>query len=303
VPWQQLILQVDAADLPKAEALLKLAGAEALSLQGGGEDEILEPAPGTTPLWRRVALRALFDAAVDTKAVSGVLQSALASEARVTTEPLREEDWARATHGTFEARRIGRLLLVPADRGHREPAGILVRLHMGLAFGTGRHPTTRLCLEWLEARLTPGARVLDYGAGSGVLALAALALGAEHAWAVDIDPQALTATRENAVINSAEDALWAGTPQGFEATPAAEGRIDVVVANILAGPLEALAGSFARYLRPGGSIVLSGLLEAQCEAVEAAYAAHFRDFEHAALDGWARISATSSPSRAAAPCA
>jgi len=167
------------------------------------------------------------------------------------------------------------------------PDGLVgVKLNMGLAFGTGEHPTTALCLEWLDANLERGARVLDYGCGSGILAIAALALGAESAWAVDNDGQALAATRANARLNGCDTRLFVGAP---EALPPL--RVDVVLANILAAPLIELAPTFARRLAPGGRVVLSGILARQAASVAAAYAPWFDGIASCERNGWTRVDA------------
>jgi ribosomal protein L11 methyltransferase len=157
---------------------------------------------------------------------------------------------------------------------------------MGLAFGTGEHATTAQCLEWLERHVANGITVLDYGCGSGILALAALALGARFAYAVDNDPQAVTAAQANAALNGAADRLFVGEPAALPAV-----RVDVLVANILAGPLVELAPMFAERVVPGGMLVLSGILEAQAARVAAAYTADFSDVSQAARDGWVRLAA------------
>jgi ribosomal protein L11 methyltransferase len=157
-------------------------------------------------------------------------------------------------------------------------------MRMGLAFGTGQHPTTRLCLDWIATHAQPGPDVLDYGCGSGILALAALRLGANRAFAVDNEPQALIAARDNAVLNNLADRLWVGSPAALPAVTAG-----LVVANILARPLADLAPTLAGLQPPGGSIVLSGLLSAQVPSVRAAYAPHYEDFATVELDGWARL--------------
>jgi ribosomal protein L11 methyltransferase len=159
-----------------------------------------------------------------------------------------------------------------------------VKLHMGLAFGTGEHQTTALCLDWVDANVARGATVLDYGCGSGVLAIAALALGARHAWAIDNDPQAIAATHDNARLNGCTERLFVGAPGDLPSI-----TVDVVLANILAAPLIALAGTFARNLAPGGSVVLSGLLERQIAQVTAAYEPYFERLAHSVRDGWVRI--------------
>jgi ribosomal protein L11 methyltransferase len=155
---------------------------------------------------------------------------------------------------------------------------------MGLAFGTGEHATTALCLEWLERHVASGMTVLDYGCGSGILALAALALGARFAYAVDTDPQALTATRANAALNGAAERLFVDAPEKLPAVV-----VDMLVANILAGPLIELAPTFAERVVPGGMVVLSGILESQAARVAAAYAPHLENVDQAAREGWVRL--------------
>jgi ribosomal protein L11 methyltransferase len=156
-----------------------------------------------------------------------------------------------------------------------------VRINMGLAFGTGEHPTTALCLDWLERHVESGSTVLDYGCGSGILALAALALGARFAYAVDNDPQALTATKANAALNGAAERLFVGLPASLPAV-----AVDVLVANILAGPLVELAPRFAERAAPGATLVLSGILETQAARVAAAYAPYLASVEQTAREGW-----------------
>jgi ribosomal protein L11 methyltransferase len=288
---RRLTLRVAAADIPRAEALLELAGAESLSLGDAADDPILEPAPNETPLWPAVQLGALFSEAADLVAIRALLERACGSAHAFALGALDEDTWRAAAQRGIPARRFGaRVWLAPAD-DTIVPEGLIgVRLHMGLAFGTGEHPTTALCLEWLDAALGPGAQVLDYGCGSGVLALAALALGAGRAWAVDNDDQALTATRANARLNGREVQLFVGAP---EALPPL--RVDVVLANILAGPLIALAPTFARQLAPGGRVVLSGILARQAASVAAAYEPWFERVATFERDGWTRLDAARRP--------
>jgi len=285
--YARLTLRVAAADVATAEALLELAGANSLSLVDAADDPILEPAPAETPLWPDVEIRALFPASTDLAPVRALLERSCASSHSFVTGSLDDEEWRAAAQRSIPARAFGkRLWLSPAD-DERVPAGFVgVKLHMGLAFGTGEHPTTALCLEWLDAALEPGATVLDYGCGSGVLAIAALALGADHAWAIDNDEQALIATRDNARLNGCESRIDVCAP---EALPTL--RVDVVLANILAGPLVALAPELAGVVAPGGWTVLSGILTRQAETVAAAYQPWFEPITMRERDGWTRIDA------------
>ena len=283
---QQLTLQLDAAEVPIAEVLLDLAGAESIALADARDNPVLEPLPETTPLWPHVTMCAVFSADAKLTSIGELLHSACAArEIKITA--LRDADWQAAIRQVFKARAFGRRIwLAPAD-DTAVPAGrIGIRLHMGLAFGTGEHPTTALCLDWLDGHVRPGATVLDYGCGSGVLAVAALALGASHAWATDNDPQALTATRSNAQLNGAAERVAITTP---EALPAV--RVDIVAANILAGPLIALAPLLAAHVRPGGALVLAGVLSTQAAEVAKAYAPYCTDFAQTTEQGWVRLAA------------
>jgi ribosomal protein L11 methyltransferase len=287
VSWQQLIVRVRAQDVPHAEALLRLVGAVALAASDAGDDPLLEPAPGALPLWPHVELRALFAAGVDLERLRAVVEAAVHTEAASSIAAVVDQDWHAAWRERITALEFGSALaIVPAgaDLGCRRMA--CVKLHMGLAFGTGRHPTTALCLDWLARHPPREARVLDFGCGSGVLALAALALGAQRAWAIDHDPQALTATEDNAGLNDRGASLWVGPPARL---PAVE--VDLVLANILAGTLIELVPRFAACTRPGAIVVLSGIVPAQREAVEAAYSSSFEGFEVAIQEQWLRITA------------
>ena len=285
--WQTFRLRLGAAAVPAAEALLELAGAEALTLSDAADTAVFEPAVGETPLWPEVELSGLFRADADLGPLAQTLGEVLADGAVIEIGRIQDEDWQRGAGQAVRPRRFGRLWLTSADAPARSRGESQLRLHMGLAFGTGRHPTTALCLQWLGAHPPRGLRVLDYGCGSGVLALAALTLGAAHCWAVDNDPQALAATAGNAELNDSERTLWIGPP---DALPDVE--VEIVMANILAGPLEELSGTFADCLAPGGTVVLSGILAAQRDRVEASYSPYFRDFACDTSGEWIRLVGT-----------
>jgi ribosomal protein L11 methyltransferase len=284
---RRLTLRVAAADVATAEALLELAGAASLSLADAADHPILEPAPYETPLWPDVEIRALFPPSTDLAAICALLERSCESAHSFAFGELDDDEWRAAARRGIPARGFGkRLWLAPAD-DPRAPAGLVgIKLHMGLAFGTGEHPTTALCLEWLDAALERGTTVLDYGCGSGVLAIAALALGASRAWAIDNDEQALIATRDNARLNGCEARIEVCAPESLPAL-----RVDVVLANILAGPLVSLAPELARVVVPGGSVVLSGILTRQSPTVAAAYAPWFEQIAMQERDGWTRIDA------------
>jgi ribosomal protein L11 methyltransferase len=280
---RELCLTVDAEVLERTESLLTLAGAASVSIQDAGDIPVLEPEPGQMPVWPVVDVRAVFAEEIDLEAVAAVLRTALGAATAVRIANIGD-DWQLAWRQRVHARRFGaRLVLVPAEEP--APGADALRLHMGLAFGTGEHPTTALCLTWLDGHVAAGTRVLDYGCGSGVLALAALKLGAHFAYAVDNDPQALAATRDNARLNEL-DSLWIGPPESLPTV-----KVDLIVANILAGPLERLAHAFALHAGHGCQLALSGILEAQAKQVQSAYAPFFDGFDCEISDGWARLTA------------
>jgi ribosomal protein L11 methyltransferase len=282
VAWQQLILHLRAEELPQAEALLELAGALALSIGDAADHPLIEPAPGETPLWPSVEVRALFTADRDLGRLGKVLRETLRTERIPAIEALADARWTDAWREHITVRELGGgFAVIPADTPAASAPPRHLKLHMGLAFGTGQHATTALCLEWLAAQRLAGLTVLDFGCGSGILALAALKLGAARAYACDNDPQALTATGDNASLNGLHRALWVGEPQSLPPL-----QTDVILANIVAGTLTALAERFAACAARGAAIVLSGILAEQRNDVESAYAAYFEDFCHTQRDGW-----------------
>jgi ribosomal protein L11 methyltransferase len=288
VDWQQLELELPAAQLPQAEALLGLLDARSLTLLGAGSDEILEPEPETAPVWNRTRVRALFAADVDLAGVAAVLRRHLGAGLAINITSLPRSAWVNAIEAVPKVIDIGqRLSIAPADAEPHAGSRTVVRLYRGPGFGTGEHPTTRLCLQWLDAGLPDGARVIDFGCGSGILAVAALCLGAARAWAVDIEPQAIDATRANARLNGVADRLWAGAPAELDAPGA-----DLLLANILARPLIELAPRLAAQLDANGTLVLSGILTSQRDEVAAAYAGRFAAVEFVELDGWVSLIAT-----------
>ena len=245
-----------------------------------------EPGEPTASVWQHNLVNALFEQDAD---VESILQSCYA-ELGITPPPahriekLEENDWVRLTQSQFDPIRISpRLWIVPTWHMPADPAAINIALDPGLAFGTGSHPTTRLCLRWLDANLAGGETVLDYGCGSGILAIAALKLGAGNAIGVDIDAQAVQASRDNAQANQVRADFF--LPDDIRLA-----QYDVVVANILTNPLRALAPLLAGATRPGGRIVLSGILAAQAAEVSLIYAQWF-DLAPAVIeDGWCCLS-------------
>lgn len=281
--WQQLIARVPRDRVAEVEGLLELAGAASIALEDAAEAPLFEPLPGETPLWPEVSVKALFAADVDLAPVRDILHVTAAGDVRVT--PLAEPDLAA---GLFAPLSIGgRLWVASADDALPDDGLAVVRLHRGVAFGTGEHPTTSLCLNWIASSLEPYTVVLDYGCGSGILALAALGLGAVRAFAVDNDPQAVAAAKANAALNGVDDRIWIGPP---DALPAA--RVDVVLANILARPLVELSTLFHARLVTGGRAILSGALVGQRADLERAYVTAGFEIEGCVeRDGWIRLDA------------
>jgi ribosomal protein L11 methyltransferase len=288
MPFLQVHLTPDGLDPEAAEQACFDTGALAVTLADAGDAPILEPAPGEAPLWPSVALAALYDADTDPAAVAGALRARLGRPALVLRfETVIDRVWEREWLRDFKPMRFGRRLWIcpggqsPPPAASAGGAPVIVALDPGLAFGTGTHATTALCLTWLDGAALAGRRVLDIGCGSGILAIAALALGAASAVAVDVDPQALTATRENAARNG-----LAGRLAVIAAAADWGDGHDVLLANILAEPLIALAPRFAAAARPGADLVLSGLLAEQAASVASACAPWFDMGHPLEREGW-----------------
>jgi ribosomal protein L11 methyltransferase len=283
VPFHQLVIELPGAELERVEDACVRLGAIAVSLFDAGDEPLLEPGPGETPLWQSVRLRALFTESVDPDLTAATIAAVLGlAPARIAVEHVEDRVWEREWLKDFRPMRFGRRLwVVPAGQQPEGHAFALLELDPGLAFGTGTHATTALCLEWLDAHVQGGERVLDYGSGSGILALAALKLGASTAVAFDIDPQALIATRENAAKNG-----LGGKITVAERAERIAGPFDIVLANILAGPLVELAPRLAPLARTGGDLVLAGLLERQAAEVAQAYWPWFDIGPAAEREGW-----------------
>jgi len=277
-----------------SDALLE-AGALSIDVSdpgAGTADEMPifdEPHTDGPRVWRTSRLRALFADGVDIDAVTREAAAYLGEPLPPhRLEHIGDTDWVRLTQAQFEPIRIDeRLWIVPSWCSPVDPSAINLTLDPGLAFGTGSHPTTRLCLQWLSRELAPGEAVLDYGCGSGVLAIAAKKLGASVVRGVDIDPQAIVASRANAERN--------GVTAAFSERDVEAGPVDVLVANILAAPLTVMAPLFARRVRPRGRIVLSGILLPQASAIRAAYAPWFIIDEWGSEDGWVALAGTRLP--------
>ena len=276
------------------EAIFMRHGASSVSLMDGGNQPVLEPGPGETPLWADTCITALFPPEVDMEALRSGLLTELGLEKLPPNhiESLADRVWEREWLKDFGPMRFGRRLWIcPGDYELTSNDAVVIRLDPGLAFGTGTHPTTAMCLEWLDGLQVADKTLLDYGCGSGVLAIAALKLGCRSVTAMDIDPQAVTATRTNAEDNGVVERLRVtGSVDDISTS------FDVVVANILAGPLVELAEPIASYVAKRGKLGLSGVLSGQAADVMAAYEPWI-DFDETAereQDGqvWARLTGT-----------
>ncbi|HLT64458.1 MAG TPA: 50S ribosomal protein L11 methyltransferase, partial [Pseudohongiella sp.] len=268
MPWLQINTRITETEAEDMEQLFQSVGAVSVTLLDAEDEPVFQLDPGTTPLWQNMCLSALFEADAPVEDIVKQLQhSSRLQRDDLEIEEIPDQDWERAWMDQFAPIRFGqRLWVCPSWLQPPEPEAVNVMLDPGLAFGSGTHPTTALCLEWLDACDIEDKRVIDYGCGSGILAIAALLLGAREAIGVDNDPQALIATRNNRDMNGiAEDKLKVYLP-GTDHDPA-----DIVLANILSGPLEELTPVLAGLTRPGGKIVLSGVLSEQTESLIRSY--------------------------------
>ena len=287
--WLQITADVDPERLDAWETALLEVGALSITYRDAHDNPVFEPGPGEIALWESLRITALFPQGSERAEVLGRLTARLdgIDPDAVESEQLPDRHWERAWLDDFAPMNFGdRLWICPLDVEPPAPQAVNLRLDPGLAFGTGTHPTTSLCLRWLDGHDVEGATVVDYGCGSGVLGIAALLLGAREVHATDIDPQALQATRDNAGVNQVAGRLRCSLPEELATV-----RADVVMANILAGPLVELAPVLTALCERGGYLVLSGLLGEQADAVIEAYQSAFDSFERADQGEWCRISA------------
>lgn len=298
MPWLQLKAHIAPEQAEFLEELLLAEGATAITLQDAHDDPVFEPERGSTPLWHETILGGLYDDLEGVDAMLERVHQAWAAEQPeepcpdIEVELLADRDWEREWMDDFAPLQMGeRLWIVPSWHEPPEPGAVNLQLDPGLAFGTGTHPTTALCLAWLDAlavtEALDGQPVLDIGTGSGILAIAALKLGARHAVATDIDPQALTASRDNAERNDVQEAsLRLCYPEQLDD----DETFSIVVANILAGPLVEMAPMIAGHVASGGRLALSGILENQAEQVLQAYREQgLRMDEPVTREGWVRL--------------
>ncbi len=292
MPWLQIKLDVLPDNADQYEDLLLAAGCAAVTLQDKEDQPIFEPDLGTTPLWSNTVLTGLFSADHDLEATERFLKESHLQLfpnipfPNMKAEILEDKDWEREWMDNYHPMKFGnRLWVCPSWKEVPEPDAVNLMLDPGLAFGTGTHPTTALCLEFLDQMDLEGKQVVDYGCGSGILGIATILLGADHVTAVDIDPQALDASLDNLQRNQLpKESLKVYFPEKTPQEPA-----DLVVANILAGPLVQLAPTLTSLCKTGGQLILSGLLSEQEAEIREAYGSDFELDTVAEKEGWIRV--------------
>lgn len=298
--WTEVVIEIAREHAEALSDALMEAGALSVSVEdadeGTDQERPLFGEPGMEPAeaaWEHSRVVALTDVDADQRAIVAEAAAAigLAQAPAFAVRNVADEDWVRLTQSQFAPIHIGKnIWVVPSWHEAPDPDALILELDPGLAFGTGSHPTTRLCMEWLEAHPAPGKSVLDYGCGSGILAMVAKKMGAGDVAGVDIDPQAIESARANAERNGCEIAYY--LPDGFAASgnaAHASGRFDTVVANILSSPLKLMAPMLAGRVAPGGALILSGVLARQAEEVAAAYAPFITLGVWAEQDGWVAL--------------
>ncbi len=290
MPWLQLRLAISPEQAEALEDALLGVGAVSVTFMDAEDQPIFEPDLNTTPLWSHTHLLALFEGDADETNLLAHLRLLTGGELpEYQLERIEDQDWERSWMDNFHPMRFGsRLWIVPSWHAAPEPDAVNLLLDPGLAFGTGTHPTTFLCMQWIDQQDFGGKEVIDYGCGSGILGIATLLLGAKKVIGVDIDPQALLATTENAKRNQLpEDAMPVYLPPQCPAV-----QVDVMLANILAGPLAELAPALSAMTKIGGKLCLSGILSVQAESVMAAYKPWFVFDPIAEQEEWVRLTAT-----------
>lgn len=291
MPWVQITLASSPETSEVLEDMLLLCGAGAVSMLDGADQPVFEPLKGTTPLWQDTRVMGLFEADTDEESLLNYLQNGWQDRYPETSFPshkleiLEDKDWEREWMDRFEPIQFGeRLWVCPSWKPAPDPSAANLMLDPGLAFGTGSHPTTALCLQWIAQQDWQHKTVIDYGCGSGILAIASVLLGANHVAAVDIDTQAITATKNNAAKNNIDSKIDCYLPDDCPAIQA-----DIVVANILANPLIEMVQPILTLLNSGGHIVLSGILSEQAGHVMEAYSP-FCQLQEPVYEGdWCRI--------------
>ncbi len=292
--WLQIHITVEKSQVEFTETLLESLGAVSVTLDDAENQDLLEPLPGETPLWNKVIVTGIYAQEDDEQIDVAALETF--NRTQLPTEPMRSEfmedqEWERTWMDAYEPIQIGeKYWIVPEWMEAPEADAVNIKLDPGLAFGTGNHASTFLCLQWLGKTDVKDKIVIDYGCGSGILGVAALLLGAKKVYATDIDPQAVLATQQNADLNGVLNKLYVGLPEEFN-KELADQKADVFVANILAGPLMALAADFSTLIKSEGAFALAGVIEEQVDDVSRVYSEFFDILDVEKRDGhWCRIS-------------
>ncbi len=285
MPWLQLKIQTTSEYADAISMMLNLFGAKSVTLLDAADQPILEPTPGSTPIWQNDWIVGLFDQPINPEQILNFLRVQYGDKVvlNYSIEQLADKDWERAWLEHFQPMRFGNhLWICPSAYEPPDASAVNIILDPGLAFGTGTHPTTALCLEWLDSHSPNKQGVIDYGCGSGILAIAALKLGASEVWAIDYDEQALEATHDNAARNQINFAtIHITLPKQLP-----DIQVDLLLANILATPLIELASKFSQLIKAGGKIVLSGILADQTDSVIKAYEPFFTVAEPKQKEDW-----------------
>lgn len=285
--WLQIAINTTKDNAERAEDSLFAAGAQTVTLTDAADQPILEPGVDEVPIWNAVIITGLFNDDDNEQQLLDLLKQNLSDiQHTCSVERLEDQNWTRAWMDHYHAMQFGeRLWVCPLHLAPPDAEAITLRLDPGLAFGTGTHPTTSLCLRWLDKNISQQENILDFGCGSGILAIAACMLGAKHADGVDIDPQALIATHDNAETNHVNEKIASYLPDDFQKQHS-NTSYDVVVANILSGPLAELATTLAQHTKTDGHIVLSGILKEQADTVLEAYREFFTMDEPETSEDW-----------------
>jgi len=282
--WQQLTIATNQELAPSFEKLIEELGSLSVTMTDGADQAIYEPPLETTPLWQQVLVTGLFEEDLDLSQAQQYLKQHIGSSSdwNFTLEVLEDKVWERVWLEHFKPVKFGdHFWVCSTEHKIPEPNATIMRLDPGLAFGTGTHPTTALCLEWLATHPLNGSNIIDFGCGSGILAIAALILGAKRAIGIDIDPQALIATNDNADKNSVTDRIQVYSHLNYP-----KNAQPIVIANILAEPLVTLSKELSALVEPGGQLILSGILSEQAEQVMQAYVDEFKFSPIMTQDGW-----------------
>ena len=292
--WLQIHITVEQADVDFTETVLSSIGAVSVTLDDAENQDLLEPLPGETPIWNKVIVTGIYaqedDEEIDVAALETFIRTQLPTQI-IRSEFMDDQEWERTWMDAYEPIKIDeKYWIVPKWMEAPEADAVNIKLDPGLAFGTGNHASTFLCLQWLGKTDVKDKIVIDYGCGSGILGVAALLLGAKKVYATDIDPQAVLATKQNAELNGVLENLYVGLPEEFNETFKGK-QADVLVANILASPLMALAEEFSTLIKSEGEFALAGVIEEQVADVSSVYSEFFDIVQVEKRDeNWCRIS-------------